>query len=117
VEKVIPLVDGRSESPPESWVRVACVRAGLRLRCRSSSSWRPVSSWAGSTSPGPSTGCLEYEGAHHFDGLQIRRNDERYARVAASGWRIVRLSAADPRDLEAVVQRTADAIRASTWAS
>ena len=24
-----PLVDGRSESPPESWVRVACARAGL----------------------------------------------------------------------------------------
>ena len=29
VAKVLPLVDGRSESPPESWVRVACVRAGL----------------------------------------------------------------------------------------
>jgi hypothetical protein len=29
VAKVLPLVDGRSESPPESWVRVACARAGL----------------------------------------------------------------------------------------
>jgi hypothetical protein len=29
VAEVVPLIDGRSESPPESWVRVACARAGL----------------------------------------------------------------------------------------
>jgi hypothetical protein len=29
VSKVFRVVDGRSESPPESWVRVACAGAGL----------------------------------------------------------------------------------------
>ena len=87
--KVVPLVDGRSQSPPESWVRVACVRAGLpgsrpavrRPGCGTSSSAR-------STWPGPSTRLIvEYEGAYHFDELQIRRDDRRYARLTRQGGR------------------------------
>ena len=48
---------------------------------------------------------VEYEGAYHFEGMQISRDDERYRRLVAAGWRVIRLSAADLRDMEAVVAR------------
>jgi len=108
VAKVVPLVDGRSESPPESWVRVACVRSGLPA---------PVpqfdvvheGEWLGRVDLAwPDRRLIvEYEGAYHFQDLQIQRDDERYARLVAAGWRVIRLSAADLRDLEAVVARIA----------
>jgi very-short-patch-repair endonuclease len=50
---------------------------------------------------------VEYEGAYHFDDLQIRRDDRRYDRLIAAGWRVIRLSAPDLRDLDAVVARIA----------
>ncbi len=118
VGKVLPLVDGRSESPPESWVRVACIRAGLptpvpqfvvleagRFLGRVDLAWpqhRLI---------------VEYEGAYHFDELQVRRDDRRYERLVAAGWRIIRLSAADLRDLDAVIQRIRRAIEESSYAS
>jgi hypothetical protein len=108
VAKVVPLVDGRSQSPPESWVRVACIRAGLPL---------PVPQFvvlAGQEFLGqvdlawPEQRLIvEYEGAYHFDGLQIARDDRRYERLVAAGWRVIRLSAADLRDMGAVVARIA----------
>ena len=48
---------------------------------------------------------VEYEGEYHFDDLQIRKDDARYAGLVAAGWRVIRLSAADLRDLDAVVAR------------
>jgi hypothetical protein len=106
VAKVLPLVDGRSQSPPESWVRVACVRAGLPV---------PVPQYV-VLEGGEFLGVVdlswpearvivEYEGAHHFDGLQIVKDDARYARLTAAGWHVIRLSASDLRDMEAVVRK------------
>jgi hypothetical protein len=111
VAKVMPLVDGRSESPPESWVRVACVRAGLPAPVpqfvvleQSVFLGRVDLAW-------PEAGLVvEYEGAYHFDGLQIERDDRRYERLVAAGWRVIRVSAADLRNLDAVVRRIADAL-------
>ncbi|MGY1602038.1 endonuclease domain-containing protein [Geodermatophilus sp. SYSU D00815] len=51
---------------------------------------------------------LEHEGAHHFDGVRIVRDD---APVAA-GWTVIRVSAADLRDLDVVVARVRDALTA-----
>jgi very-short-patch-repair endonuclease len=48
---------------------------------------------------------VEYEGEYHFDGLQIRKDDRRYARLVAAGWRVIRLSSVDLRDLDGVVAR------------
>jgi hypothetical protein len=103
-------VDPRAESPPESRVRVALVLAGLT----------PVPQfevWAGSIFLGrvdlafPEQRVLvEYEGAHHFEGTQIVRDDERFARLEAAGWRVVRLSSADLRDLDSVVLRVRAAL-------
>jgi hypothetical protein len=113
VAVVAPLVDGRSESPPESWVRVACIRAGLPT---------PVPQYV-VLAAGEFLGrvdlawpearlIVEYEGAHHFEDGQIRRDDERYRRLLAAGWRVIRLSAADLRDMASVVARIAAALAA-----
>ena len=111
VSVVAPLVDGRSESPPESWVRVAVVRAGLPA---------PVPQFVvleGGVFLGrvdlawPDARLIvEYEGAYHFDGVQILRDDERHRRLIAAGWRVIRLSSADLRDLRTVVARIAEAL-------
>jgi hypothetical protein len=108
VAKALPLVDARSGSPPESWVRVACIRAGLPA---------PVPQFE-VVAAGEFLGrvdlawpeqrlIVEYEGAYHFDELQIRRDDRRYARLVAAGWRVIRLSAANLRDMDAVITRIA----------
>jgi Protein of unknown function (DUF559) len=111
VARIAPLIDGRSESRPESLIRVACVRAGLPT---------PVPQFvvvAGGEFLGrvdlawPEAGLIvEYEGAHHFDDLQIRRDDRRYERLVAAGWRVIRLSSADLRDIGAVIARIAEAL-------
>jgi very-short-patch-repair endonuclease len=54
---------------------------------------------------------VEYEGAYHFDGMQIRRDDERYRRLVAAGWRVIRLSAADLRDMPGIVARIEAGLR------
>jgi hypothetical protein len=117
VGAVLPLVDGRSESPPESWVRVACARGGLPA---------PVPQYV-VIEGGEFLGrvdlawpearlVVEYEGAHHFEGMQISKDDERYRRLVDAGWRVIRLSAADLRDMEAVVARIARALGGTRFA-
>ncbi len=110
VRRAVSLVDRRAESVPESWVRVALVMAGLS----------PVPQFEvvhrGQFLARVDLGfperrlAVEYEGAHHFDGTQIVRDDARIARLAAAGWRVVRLSAADLRDLARVVERVRAAL-------
>jgi hypothetical protein len=113
VSTVVPLVDGRSQSPPESWVRVVCVRAGRPL---------PVPQFV-VIEAGEFLGrvdlawpdarlVVEYEGAHHFEGIHISRDDDRYRLLVAAGWRVIRLSAADLRDMDAVVARIREALAA-----
>jgi hypothetical protein len=108
---VMPLVDGRSQSPPESWTRVACVRAGLPV---------PVPQYV-VIEGGEFLGkvdlawpearlIVEYEGPHHFDEAKRREDDERYRRLAAAGWTIIRLTTADLRDMEGIVRRVAEAL-------
>jgi very-short-patch-repair endonuclease len=53
---------------------------------------------------------VEYECAYHIEGVQIRRDDARIARLLAAGWRVIRVSAADLRNLDAVVARVAAAL-------
>ena len=105
VRRAIELVDPRAASAPESRVRVALVLAGLE----------PVPQfevWEGGVLLGrvdlafpEERLVIEYEGAYHFDGIQILRDDVRLRRLVEAGWRVIRLSAADLRDLDAVVAR------------
>jgi hypothetical protein len=114
VRRAFELVDARSESPPESWVRVACVLGGLpapvpQYDVIDSGTWlgRVDLAWPEARL------IVEYEGEHHFEGLQIARDDERYRRLEAAGWRVIRLSAADLRDLDAVLRRITDELSLS----
>ena len=110
VRRAVGLIDPRAESAPESRVRVALVMAGLT----------PVPQyevWAAGVLLGradlafPEEKVLvEYEGAYHFDGRQIVRDDARLARLEAAGWRVVRLGAHDLRDLDGVVVRVRAAL-------
>jgi hypothetical protein len=111
VAKVVPFVDGRSMSPPESWVRVACVRAGLPTPVPQYAVHR-FGRWIGDADLAwPEHRLIvEYEGPHHFEELQIRRDDRRYEQFVAAGWRVIRLSSADIRDMAEVVARIAAAL-------
>lgn len=108
---VLSLVDGRAQSPPESWVRVACHLGGLPHPVPQ---FRVVGAgvWFGDVDLAwPAAKLIvEYEGAYHFDGLQIAKDDARYARLVAAGWRVIRLSSADLRDLDGVVARIGTAL-------
>jgi very-short-patch-repair endonuclease len=111
VRRAVPLVDPRAESAPESWVRVALVMAGLTpvpqyevrvdgIVSRFDFAW-PEAKVA-----------LEYEGAYHFEEGQIVRDDERVRRLRAAGWVVIRISAADLRNLDAVVLEVRTALAA-----
>jgi hypothetical protein len=115
VRRALALVDPRAESPPESRVRVALVLAGLN----------PVpqfdvvdgGEWLGRVDlafPGAKI-AIEYEGVYHFEDGQIVRDDARYARLREVGWTVIRLSAADLRDLDAVVARVRAALEGPIW--
>src|SRR4051794_12712091 len=103
---VLPLVDGRAMSPPESRVRVACHLAGLP---------HPVPQFQ-VVEDGVFLGQVdlawpeaqliaEYEGAYHFHELQIPRDDARSEQLVGAGWRVIGLSSIDLGDLDAVVER------------
>ncbi len=106
VRRAFELVDARSESPPESWVRVACALAGLpapvpQYEVIHDGVWlaRVDLAWPEARL------IVEYEGEHHFQGLQIIRDDVRLQRLVAAGWRVIRLSAGDLRDMDGVTGR------------
>ena len=108
VRQAFDLVDGRSESPPESWVRVACALGGLPapipqfdVTADGECLARVDLAWPGARL------IVEYEGEYHFDGLQLARDDVRLRRLVAAGWRVIRLAAHDLRDMDAVVARIA----------
>jgi hypothetical protein len=114
VRRAVELVDGRSESPPESWVRVACELAGLpspvpQFDVVDDGVWlgRVDLAWP------EQKVIVEYEGAYHFDGVQIARDDVRIARLVAAGWRVIRVAAHDLRDMDGVVRRIAQELGAA----
>jgi hypothetical protein len=110
VRRAAALVDPRAESAPESRVRVALVLAGLEpvpqyeVREDGVLLGRVDLGWPDERV------AVEYEGAYHFEGAQIVRDDARYERLIAAGWRVIRLSAADLQDLDAVVARVCEAL-------
>jgi hypothetical protein len=105
VRRAVGLVDPRAESPPESWVRVALTLTGL-CPVPQYEVWADGELLARVDLAFPEERVLiEYEGAYHFDGIQIARDDVRLRRLVEAGWRVIRVSAADLRNLDAVVAR------------
>ena len=105
VRRAVPLVDGRAGSAPESRVRVALVLAGLdpvpQFEVREGGVLLGRVDFA---FPEAQL-AIEYEGAYHFEGTQIARDNARIEQLVAAGWRVIRLSAEDLRNLDAVVAR------------
>jgi hypothetical protein len=111
---VLPLVDGRAMSPPESRVRVACHLAGLPHPIPQFEVYEDGAFLGQVDLAWPEAKLIvEYEGAYHFDELQIRSDDARYEALVAAGWRVIRLSSIDLRDLDAVVSRVREALEAT----
>jgi very-short-patch-repair endonuclease len=110
VRRTAPLVDPRADSAPESRVRVALVLAGLAPVPQFRVEHRGVQIAQVDLGFPDARLAVEYEGAYHFDGDQIVRDDARYARLRAAGWTVIRLTSTDLRDLDAVVARVRAAI-------
>lgn len=116
VRRALELVDGRAESPPESRVRVALVLAGLEpvpqyeVRVGGEVIARVDLAFP------EARVAIEYEGAYHFEGDQIVRDDVRYARLRAAGWIVIRISAPDLRNLDAVVAQVVETLEAADMA-
>jgi hypothetical protein len=104
VRRVVPLVDPRAASAPESRVRVACVLAGLCPVLQYEVLVDGLELHVDLAFPEARL-AVEYEGAYHFEETQIVRDDARYALLVAAGWRVLRLSSADLRDLDGVIRR------------
>src|SRR4051812_2931258 len=108
---VLPLVDGRAMSPPESRVRVACHLAGLPHPIPQFEVYEGDAFLGQVDLAWPEVKLIvEYEGAYHFEELQIRLDDARYEALVAAGWRVIRLSSIDLRDLDGVVARVKAAL-------
>lgn len=112
VRRAVGLIDPRAESPPESRVRVALVLAGL-APVPQHEVWEDGQRLGRVDLAFPEARiAIEYEGAYHFEDDQIVRDDARYAALREAGWTVIRLSAADLRDLQAVVARVRIALMA-----
>lgn len=101
LHRSLALLDGRSDSAPESEIRIAILEAGLpapRVNmpvhdARGHFVAQPDLTWPDRKI------ALEYEGDHHrTDKEQWHRDIERYARLQELGWAIIRATAADYRN-------------------
>ncbi len=104
VRRAFGLIDPRAASPPESRVRIALVLAGLAPEPQYEIETPAGTVHVDLAFPEERV-VVEYEGAYHFEDAQIVRDDVRYAALQAAGWTVVRLGAADLRDLDGVVAR------------
>jgi hypothetical protein len=110
-QSLLSLVDGRAMSPPESRVRVSCHLADLPHPVPQFEVFENGTFLGAVDLAWPEAKLIvEYEGEYHFDDLQIVRDDARYDRFLAAGWRVIRLSSIDLRDLDAVVARIRKAL-------
>lgn len=110
VRRALQLVDARAESAPESRVRVALSLAGLDPVpqfevCESGQFLARVD-----LAFPEAKLAIEYEGAYHFEGVQIVRDDARLARLIGYGWRVIRLTSSDLYNLDAVVHLVRQAL-------
>jgi hypothetical protein len=93
---VLPVLDGRAQSRPESLLRVRLTDGGMPPvpQC-------PVFDRSGRVVGHADLGyeeemlAVEYEGRHHSSGEQFDYDIERYSRFAAAGWLVIRCGRRD----------------------
>ncbi len=110
--RLLPLADGRAQSPPESRLRLKVVRAGLpppepqievwhnaKFVARLDLGWREAKVG------------LEYDGAWHGAPGQLASDRKRLNALVAAGWTIIFVTSADMRDLSAILAQVRQALR------
>jgi len=102
--EVFQLSDGRSESPSESQVRFIMHQAGLpppvlqfEVKVEGQFVARVDFAWP------ERRVILEYDGAHHADALQMRRDRRRLNELVNAGWVVLHATASDLRDPSALL--------------
>jgi very-short-patch-repair endonuclease len=104
--RTVQLLDGNAESPPESRVRLALTRAGLRPRTQVD-----VVDFAGRFIARVDMAypelrlAVEYDGGWHAEPGQLSRDRDRLNRLQAAGWTVIFVTAPDLRRLDGVVDR------------
>jgi hypothetical protein len=112
--EALSLLDGRSQSAPETVLRIRLGRAGLWLtpQCPVLDGDQVIAH-VDLGLPRLRVG-VEYEGRHHAEGEQFDRDLSRYTRFTALGWRILRAGRADlTGGSRWFIERVRDAVRAA----
>jgi hypothetical protein len=108
---VLPRLDGRAQSRPETILRLRMAAAGIALEPQC-----PVVDQSGVTVGHSDLGgrearvAVEYEGRQHAGGEQFDYDIERYSRFAAAGWLVIRCGRRDLVDSSAVIWHVQQAI-------
>lgn len=108
----LSLLDGRAQSRPESLLRTWIIDAGLPAPTPQA----PVRNRQGLVVAHADLGyeelkiAIEYEGRQHADSEQFGRDIERYSRMAANGWLVLRFSKEHLKRPNLVVARIRAAI-------
>lgn len=109
---VLTMVDGRSESPPESRLRVTFAEAGLppavpqyEVRKNGEFVARVDLAWPAERV------AVEYDGAHHADPLQMRRDRRRLNALVDAGWLVIHATANDLYAPATLIAQVAAALR------
>jgi hypothetical protein len=111
----LSLADGRSESPPESTVRVALVMTGVEPPVPQYSVMRDGYFVARLDLAWPALRfAIEYDGQWHADRDQLTRDRRRLRELTAMGWQIYHVTRDDLSDLDRLVADIAAAISART---
>lgn len=117
MRECLPLLSDRSESRPESWLRVIIVQAGLPTP---SINHAIVDT---ETGKGYRTDIaftkhkvlLEYQGDYHRDQKQWRRDMTRRGRLEANGWIVMEINADDLRRPGELAERIRAALHRRGW--
>ena len=113
----LPLLNDRSESRPESWLRVIVVRAGLpspsinHVIIDAETGARYRTDLAFSTYKV----LLEYQGDYHRGREQWRRDMTRRARLEANGWIVMEINGDDLRSPDELAERIRAVLRSRGW--
>lgn len=114
----LELIRVGADSPPETFTRLDLVEAGLpepELNVIVCDDWGRPLLWPDGAYRKYRIS-LQYDGSHHNNPDQYRRDIRRLETTEALGWREIRISREDLRgDRPAVVRKVAAALRASGW--
>ncbi len=103
-QRAVELADARAESQPESRLRVALALAGLPAVPQYTVRDAEGSFVARVDLAFPEHKiAIEYDGAWHAERGQFEKDRRRSNRLAAAGWTVLTVTAADLRDLETLM--------------